>query len=57
MRDINYKVTVVDLDSEPLPAWLDDRLKRWFATLLHELPPPKFVRLLRQLKDDQRPTE
>jgi hypothetical protein len=52
MRDIYYIDAVVDVETEPLPVWLEDRLKRLFAESAIEPLPQKFVRLLRQLKDD-----
>jgi len=52
MRDIYYIDAVVDLDTEPLPVWLEDRLKRLFSDVANEPLPHRFVRLLRQLKDD-----
>jgi hypothetical protein len=52
MRDIYYIETVVDIETEPLPVWLEDRLKRLFVDVAQEPIPQRFTRLLRQLKDD-----
>jgi hypothetical protein len=52
MRDIYYIETLVDVETEPLPVWLEDRLKRLFVDVTHEPLPPRFTRLLLQLKDD-----
>ncbi len=52
MRDIYYIDAVVDVETEPLPVWLEDRLKQLFGNLSSEPLPQSFFRLLRQLEDD-----
>jgi hypothetical protein len=53
MRDNYYIDAVVDVDAEPLPVWLEDRLRRLFRDLASEPLPIQFKRLLRQLNDDE----